>query len=178
MRRRPQRSTSCSPHWVRYSISKRSFIGQNTFGEGFNLTKLNILLPKRSAPPENFCRRSEPPTNQHDGPCGALPGRKKHRPTLPHSGKKRIFAADWFPKRPFRPCGLKGNRVQVPNSPAAVNLRQSFRTSHATDPARGREGLGRRRKSEDLPTNFYRLTGPVERTVESTSECFTGFTVF
>ena len=57
----------------------------------------------------------------------------------------------WFQADIHSP-GLKGNRVRIPNSPAAVKLRFTpWRNTFATDAWMRWEGFKARSQSEDLP---------------------------
>ena len=76
--------------------------------------------------------------------------RKKKNIPLEKTNKLPIFAAHWF-ATPMRGKQLKGNQVQVLNSPAAVSSIPSYKQFTHCHWRPIREGVCNRNKSEDLP---------------------------
>ena len=83
--------------------------------------------------------------------------------------KNDYLCSRLVPKRPFRPDGLKGNRVKIPDSPAAVKLYpKRIDSQYATG---GNTGKALMRESVRRPAIvFLLLTGLVEKTVETNIE--------
>ena len=66
--------------------------------------------------------------------------------------KKILILQPIGSKRPAGPRGLKGNRVKIPDSPAAVKLRQPLEFYTPLIAISGRPRVGS--QSEDLPSVF------------------------
>ena len=83
--------------------------------------------------------------------------------------KNDYLCSRLVPKRPFRPDGLKGNRVKIPDSPAAVKLySKRIDSQYATGCNTGKALM---RESVRRPAIvFLLLTGLVEKTVETNTE--------
>lgn len=122
-------------------------------GQRFSVLCRNISC--RGVAPSGICRRAVVVR------CSAAGNAIKR---FAFSPGNITFAADWFRRAPFGACGLKGNRVQIPNSPAAVKLRQPSGCLNHWSPATGK--VPERGVSQKTCHRYFVLTGPVDRTVE------------